>query len=63
MMSPVCHRGVHLIVSRYRPPIPEELLGAQKTAVAEWKTEIFSTFSVVGQEERGGVPTNVGCCW
>ena len=51
------------MVSRYKPPMPEGLLGAQKVAVAEWKTEIFLTSSVVGQRERGGVPTKVGCCW
>jgi hypothetical protein len=48
------------MVSRYRLPMPEGLLGAQKTAVAEWYTEIFSTLSVFGQSERGGVPINVG---
>jgi len=42
------------MVSRYRPPIPEALLGAQKTAVAEWKTEIPVTSFVVGQRGRGG---------
>ena len=59
---PVCHWGVHRMVSQYRPLIPEGLLGAQKVAVAEWKTEIFVTLSVVGQRERGGNPSNSGCC-
>lgn len=49
------------MVSRYRPPTPERSLGAQKTAVAEWKTEMFVAVSVVGQRVRGGVPGNVGC--
>ena len=47
------------MVSRYRPPTPERSLGAQKTAVAEWKTEMFVAVSVVGQRVRGGVPGNV----
>ena len=60
MMPLVCHRGVHWIVSRYRPPTPEGILGVQKTAVAEWKTEISSMSSVVGQRERRGILVNVG---
>ena len=59
-MPPVCQRGVHRMVSRYRLPIPEGLLGAQKVAVAEWKTEIFATLIVVGHRERGGVPVKAG---
>jgi len=50
------------MVSWYRPPIPEGLLGAQNVAVAEWKTDIFVTLLVVGQRGRGGVPANVGFC-
>ena len=61
-MLPVCHRGVQRIVSRYRLPMPEGLLGAQKVAVTEWKTDILSTLSVVGQRGSGGVPANVGFC-
>ena len=52
--SPVCHRGAHRMVSQYRPPMPEGLLGVQNTAVAEWKTEILLTFSVLGQSKREG---------
>ena len=62
MMSPVCHHGAHRMVSRYRLPVLEGLLGAQKVAVAEWNTEIFVMLSVVGQREREGVPVNIGCC-
>ena len=62
-MPLVFHFGVHRIVSRYSPPIPEALLGAQKTALAECKTEISSMDSVVGQVEMGGVPVKVGFCW
>ena len=51
------------MVSWYRPPVPDMPLGAQKTAVAEWNTEIFSTTSVVGQRERAGVVVEVGFCW
>ena len=61
-MLPVCHRGAHRMVSRYRPPMPEGLLGAQKVAVAEWKTEILVTSCVVGKREWGGIPVDVGCC-
>jgi len=59
----VFHFGVHLTVSRYSPPIPEGLLGAQKTALAEWKTEMLSMSSIVGQAEMGGVPVKVEFCW
>ena len=62
VISPVCQRGVHRIVSRYRLPTPEGLLGAQKVAVAEWKTDIFTMSSVVEQRWSGGVPVNVGFC-
>ena len=48
------------MVSQDRLPIPEGLLGAQKVVVAEWKTDILATLSVVGQREREGVPVNVG---
>ena len=36
---PNLHRGVEWIVLRYMPLVPEGLLGAQKIAFAEWKTE------------------------
>ena len=34
-MLAVCHRGVERMDSRYDPPAPEGLLGAQKVAVVE----------------------------
>jgi hypothetical protein len=45
--------------------MPEELLGVEKVALAEWKTDIPSTSSTVGQVEIGGVPVpvKVGFCW
>ena len=61
-MPLVFHFGVDRIVSWYSPPMPEELLGAQKTAFAEWKTEMSSTSSMVGQVEMGGVPAKSGFC-
>ena len=60
MIPPVCQYGVDRMVSWDRPSIPEGLLGAQKVAVAEWKTDILVALSVVGQREREGVPANVG---
>jgi hypothetical protein len=39
--SPLDHSSVKHIISWYSPPIPEGLLGAQKTAVTKWKTEIL----------------------
>ena len=42
--------------------MPEGLLGAQNTAVAEWKTAIFLTLFVVGHRESGGVPSYPGFC-
>lgn len=62
-MPLVFHFEVHRIVSRYSPLIPEGLLGAEKIALAEWKTEISSADSMVGQEVMGGVPAKVGFCW
>ena len=61
-MPPVCHRGVERIVSRYNPPIPEGLFGAQNVAVAEWNTCIFVVLLVVGQSERRGVQSDDGFC-
>ena len=48
------------MVLRDRPPIPEGLLGVQKVAVAEWKTDILVALSVIGQREREGVLVNIG---
>ena len=53
-MSLDCHRGVEWMVLRYNLPMPEGLLGAQKTAAAEWNTWIFVALIVVGQQVRGG---------
>ena len=36
---PDLHRGVERIFLRYMPLVPEGLLGAQKIAFVEWKTE------------------------
>ena len=38
-VPPDFHFGAERMVSQYMPPVPEGLLGARKTAVAEWKTE------------------------
>ena len=62
-MPLVFHFGVDRIVSRYSPPMPEGLLGAEKVAFAEWKTNMSSTASTVGQAEMGGVPVKSGFCW
>ena len=63
VMPLVFHLGVDRIVSRYRPPIPEGLLGAEKMALAEWKTDISSAASTVGQTDMEGAPVEVGFCW
>ena len=61
-MPLVFHFGVDRIVSWYGPPALDGSLGAQKMALAEWKTEMFSTSSMVGRAEVGGVPVKVGFC-